>query len=167
MTAPSLKESAREVYWAKIGDAYSNELTRICFRRSAATESWLSVGPLTDSHLTSASATSRRFHGGAAWSKTDSPDGLILGAPGCGTSLHSLVAVVAGFLQDSTMRSRLQFIGRHPVWALSHFFPTKVRLVAVQVSAGATYDPAILKSSISKQPLQRPLEKWTPPLAHA
>jgi len=31
------------------------------------------------------------------------------------------------------------------------FFPTKVRLVAVQVSAGATYDPAILKSSISKQ----------------
>ena len=27
------------------------------------------------------------------------------------------------------------------------FFPTKVRLIAVQVSAGATYDPAILKTS--------------------
>lgn len=31
------------------------------------------------------------------------------------------------------------------------FFPTKVRLTAVQVSAGTTYDPAILKTSVSKQ----------------
>ena len=31
------------------------------------------------------------------------------------------------------------------------FFPTKVRLTAVQVSAGSTYDPAILKTSVSKQ----------------
>jgi hypothetical protein len=30
------------------------------------------------------------------------------------------------------------------------FFPTKVRLIAVQVSAGATYDPAILKTSKTK-----------------
>lgn len=31
------------------------------------------------------------------------------------------------------------------------FFPTKVRLTAVQVSAGSTYDPAILKTSVSKE----------------